>query len=80
MLGAQPGNLLVAKFSLRYWSAFAVNQQIVTTAQREVLDVRHAFPTARLMVPRFAPHDDIDFIGILEEPIWITHLCHQQID
>src|SRR4029434_10897221 len=80
MLGAEPGNLYVAKISFWNRPAFTVDQQVVSAAERKVLNVRHAFPAPRIIVPRLPPHDYLNFICVVEYPVGIAHVGDKNID
>src|SRR6266508_2752743 len=80
MLGAESGNLFVAKISFWDRPAFTMDQQVVSAAERKVLDVRHAFPAPRIIVPRLAPHDDADLVSVVEHPIRVAHIGYENVN
>src|SRR5881397_1349214 len=80
MLGAEPGNLFVAKISFWDRPAFTMDQQVVSAAERKVLDVRQAFPAPRIIVPRLAPHDDADLVSVIEHPIRVAHIGYEDVN
>src|SRR6266498_1207723 len=80
MLGAEPGNLFVAKISFWDRPAFTMDQQVVSAAERKGLDVRHAFPAPRIIVPRLAPHDDADLVSVVEHPIRVAHIGYENVN
>src|SRR6266545_4657572 len=80
MLGAEPGNLFVAKISFWNRSAFTMDQQVVSATEGKVLNVRHALPAPRIIVPRLPPHDHLNFVCVVEYAVRIAHVGDKNID